>query len=330
MTQIAASDWNPFLEKYPNAHLLQTAEWGELKSNFGWETVRLQNGDNGAQILFCKLPLSFTIAYVPKGPVGPDWSVLWEEIDQVCRSKKVIFLRVEPDAWDVQNLGLEAKLNGFKGDCPTVQPRRTIVIDLRQSEEQILARMKQKTRYNIHLAEKRGIEIVETNDVDAFYNLMISTGERDAFGIHSKKYYSQAFNLFIQHLECKIFLAQYEKESIAGIMVFKRGDRAWYFYGASSEKERNRMPTYLLQWEAMKWAKSQGCMEYDLWGVPDENPEELEAQFETRTDGLWKVYRFKRGFGGELKRSAGAWDKVYMTFLYKVYMIWMRSRGGLQ
>ncbi|MBV6394873.1 MAG: hypothetical protein HFACDABA_00443 [Anaerolineales bacterium] len=103
-------------------------------------------------------------------------------------------------------------------------------------------------------------------------------------------------------------------------MVFARRRRVWYVYDASNDEERNRTPTYLLQWEAMKWAKARGCEEYDLWGVPDEDEATLEANFESRHDGLWGVYRFKRGFGGELKRAAQAMDRVYNSILYWAYL----------
>jgi lipid II:glycine glycyltransferase (peptidoglycan interpeptide bridge formation enzyme) len=111
-------------------------------------------------------------------------------------------------------------------------------------------------------------------------------------------------------------------------MVFRRGARAWYFYGASSEAERSRMPAYLVQWEAMRWAIRHGCREYDLWGVPDADEAQLEAQFTERSDGLWGVYRFKRGFGGQLVRSAGAWDRVYLPPLYALYRVWLGRRQG--
>jgi peptidoglycan pentaglycine glycine transferase (the first glycine) len=109
-------------------------------------------------------------------------------------------------------------------------------------------------------------------------------------------------------------------------MVFRLGVRAWYFYGASSDEERNRMPTYLLQWEGMRWAAGQGCLEYDLWGIPDEEEAVLEEQFSNRSDGLWGVYRFKRGFGGEMTRSVGAWDRVYNPLLYRLYQFWSGRR----
>ena len=109
-------------------------------------------------------------------------------------------------------------------------------------------------------------------------------------------------------------------------MVFAHGKRSWYVYGASSDRERNRMPAYLLQWEAIRWAMKRGCLEYDFWGIPDENEQVLEAEFTRRTTGLWGVYRFKRGFGGEIKRSVQALDKVYMPWLYSIYLRIMSGR----
>ena len=105
-------------------------------------------------------------------------------------------------------------------------------------------------------------------------------------------------------------------------MAFAHGDTAWYFYGASTDEERNRMPTYLLQWKAIQWAKGKGCKVYDLWGVPDYPENELEEGFLDRSDGLWGVYRFKRGFGGQLQRTIGAWDRVYQPLVYKLYQLW--------
>jgi peptidoglycan pentaglycine glycine transferase (the first glycine) len=110
-------------------------------------------------------------------------------------------------------------------------------------------------------------------------------------------------------------------------MVFSHGKRAWYLYGASNDEERNRMPAYLLQWEAMRWATQRGCTQYDLWGVPDAGEEDLEAQFERRSDGLWGVYRFKRGFGGVLRRAAPTYEKALNLPLFWLYRIWARQRA---
>jgi lipid II:glycine glycyltransferase (peptidoglycan interpeptide bridge formation enzyme) len=189
--------------------------------------------------------------------------------------------------------------------------------------------MKQKTRYNIKLAIKKGIQVEKTEDVSTFYELMVDTGKRDNFGVHSKSYYQLAYDLFSPKNNVALLVAKFQDIPLAGLMVFRSGNRSWYFYGASNNLERNRMPTYLIQFEAMKWAKSQGCDIYDLWGIPDEPEEILERDFESRSDGLWGVYRFKRGFGGEIKKSVPAYDRIYQPALYKLINIFQKARREL-
>jgi peptidoglycan pentaglycine glycine transferase (the first glycine) len=322
-----SNEWELFLERYPNAHLLQTSGWGELKSAFGWDPHAVCAGESGAQVLFRRLPLGFTFAYIPKGPLGQDWQVLWPEIDRLCRRKRAVFLKVEPDLWEPAGENVLTEIKDFIPARP-IQPPRTILISLQGDEEQWLERMKPKTRYNIRLAERKDIRITASTDVQAFHNMMLVTGTRDGFGVHSLDYVQRAYDLFAHTGDAVLLTAEYEGRPLAGLMAFARGDRAWYFYGASTDEERNRMPAYLLQWEAMRWAGSRGCSWYDLWGVPDMEEEELEANFTQRADGLWGVYRFKRGFGGELKRSAGAWDRVYQPLLYRLIQIYLARQQG--
>ena len=325
MPIVSLVEWNRFLQKHPNAHLLQTGEWGELKAGFGWEPVRIVNGEEGVQILFRKLPLGFTIGYIPK-PVISNQSIsdqFWEEIDEMCRRHRAIFLKLEPDSWNFEFIPY---LPSFIVSKHNIQPPRTMIIDLSGNEEEILARMKQKTRYNIRLAMKKGVTVRAWDDVESFHKMMLVTGDRDRFGVHSLEYYRCAYELFHPTGMCELLVAEYEGRPLAALMVLARGRRAWYFYGASTDEERNRMPTYLLQWEAVKWAKARGCEEYDLWGVPDEDEATLEANFENRQDGLWGVYRFKRGFGGELKRVAQALDRVYNPLLHWAYLRFIGNR----
>lgn len=322
MPAVSLAEWNQFLQHHPNAHLLQTGEWGELKSAFGWKPIRILSGEAGVQILFRKLPLGFTIGYIPKAVIG-EQSSLFGEIDGVCRKQHAIFLKFEPDAW---NDSFTLHPSSFIISNHNIQPPRTIVIDISGSEEEILARMKQKTRYNIRLAEKKGVTVRAWDDLAAFHQMMLVTGGRDGFGIHSLEYYKRAYELMQPKEMGKILVAEYEGKPLAALFVARNGDRAYYLYGASTDEERNRMPTYLLQWEAMKWAKARGCGEYDLWGVPDEDEETLEANFESRHEGLWGVYRFKRGFGGQLKRAAQAMDRVYNPLLYWAYLKFVGNR----
>lgn len=321
MPTVSLTEWNQYLSTRPNAHLLQTGEWGELKSSFMWRPVRVVQGDDGVQILFRELPLGLTIGYIPKANPSPS---LWQEIDSICRQNRAVFLKLEPDFWTDQ--ALETSHLKLVASSHNIQPPRTIIVDLRGSEEEILARMKQKTRYNIRLAEKKGVTVHAWDDVESFHEMMLATGERDGFGVHSREYYRRAYELLHPREMCEILVAEYEGKPIAALFAARHGDRAYYLYGASTDEERNRMPTYLLQWEAMKWAKAGGCEEYDLWGVPDEEEKALEADFESRRDGLWGVYRFKRGFGGQVRRAAQAIDRVYRPLLYQIYLKLMRNK----
>lgn len=320
MTEVTLPEWNQFLTKFPDAHLLQMGEWGELKKDFGWKPIRVISGDAGVQILFRRLPLGFTIAYIPKVVMSSELlrDEFWREIDSVCKRNRVIFLKVEPDVW-TEDFQLVPRSSFLVTSPHNIQPPRTITIDIQDSEENILSRMKPKCRYNIRLAEKKGVTVHARDDIAVFHEMMTVTGGRDGFGVHSKEYYQRAYELFHPKGTCELLVAEYEGKPLASLMVFANAKRAWYVYGASNNEERNRMPTYLLQWEAIRWAKAHGCEEYDLWGVPDENEETLEANFETRHDGLWGVYRFKRGFGGQLKRAAQALDRVYNPLLYWIY-----------
>jgi lipid II:glycine glycyltransferase (peptidoglycan interpeptide bridge formation enzyme) len=325
MPIVSLSSWNQFLSTHPNAHLLQTGEWGELKSAFGWKPVRVVTGEVGVQILFRKLPLGFTIGYIPK-PIISNQSVssqFWDEIDNVSRKHHSIFCKLESDTWETNFIHHPSSFILSKHN---IQPPRTIIVDIKDNEEEILARMKQKTRYNIRLAEKKGVTVRSWDDLESFHKMMLVTGGRDGFGVHSLEYYERAYELLHPKQMGELLVAEYEGKPLAALFVARNGNRAYYLYGASTDNERNRMPTYLLQWEAMKWAKAHGCDEYDLWGVPDEDEATLEANFETRHDGLWGIYRFKRGFGGELKRAAQALDRVYNPLLYWAYLRFIGNR----
>jgi lipid II:glycine glycyltransferase (peptidoglycan interpeptide bridge formation enzyme) len=328
MELLSPQAWENFISQNLQAHILQTSSWGALKSEFGWSPRFIRQGNTGAMMLFRPLPLGLSIAYIPRGPVGREnWDELWPGLDELCHQEKAIFLRVEPDIWEpVEGNFIDEQLPGFIQTDQTIQPPQTIVIDLDASEDDLMMGMKSKTRYNIRLAERKDVVVRPSVDVKTFHKMMLTTGNRDEFGIHSYNYYQRTYDLFSQKDACVLLIAEYQNQPLAGLMAFAYGDTAWYFYGASTNQERNRMPTYLLQWKAMLWAKNKGCKYYDLWGVPDYPEETLEDQFIERSDGLWGVYRFKRGFGGELRRTIGAWDRIYRPGFYKLYQLWTKSR----
>ena len=339
MPEVTSHEWDALLADCPSAHILQSSAWGKLKAAFGWECLRLisERAEQrvGAQLLFRSLPAGWTVAYIPKGPVSRDldpltladftqtWDILGAEIDEACRRKRAVFLKVEPDLASESHAS-SAPL-GFQLSSHAIQPPRTILVDLSGTEDDLLGRMKQKTRYNLRLAQKKGIKVAQSAEISSFYQLMQVTGQRDTFAVHSQAYFQRAYDRFSPTKQCKLLLADFEGELLGGIMVFTQGQRAWYLYGASANQRRELMAPYLLQWEAMRWARANGCTEYDLWGVPDASEAELEAQFASRADGLWGVYRFKRGFGGRVCRAAGPWDRVYRPLMYRGY-VWMMNR----
>lgn len=329
-------DWDALVRSHPAGHILQTSAWGQLKQAFGWRTQIVQADAGGALVLFRPLPFGRSLAYVPRGPVV-DWRAetqareLLPVLDAACRARGAFALKWEPELPDSTDCAALLRRLGLRPSPHTVQPRRSLVVDLRGSEAELLARMKPKARYNVGLAHKKDVTARPaqgSGDLERFIALMQATGARDAFAVHSPAYYRRAYDLFHRSGQCELILAEHAGQILAGVMVFAQGSRAWYFYGASSSQERNRMAPYLAQWEAMRWARARSALSYDLWGVPDASEAELEAGFEQRRDGLWGVYRFKRGFGGALVRTIGAWDRVYNPLLYRLYMALVSRRGA--
>jgi len=324
-----SASWDELLQSYPDAHLLQTSSWAAFKQAFGWSAMRVRAEHCAAQILLRRLPLGLSIAYLPKGPLGTQWQELWPQVDALCRQHHAIFLQVEPDLFEpLPNEVRTLWLAGFTPEEHTVQPRRTIIVDLTQDEDQLLAAMKQKTRYNIRLAQRHGVQVLTSADLEGFYRMMQTTAQRDGFALHSAEYYRKAYAIFEPQGQAVLLEAVLDQQPLAYLMAFLQHERAWYFYGASDDENRNLMPTYLLQWEAMRWAKANGAKTYDLWGIPDEDEAILEEQFTSRSDGLWGVYRFKRGFGGQVLRSAPAFIRVYKPLLYKAYQMMQTRRQG--
>ena len=321
--------WEMELARRPEAHLLQTTAWGTLKNAFGWQVLRLESGGGAAQVLVRRMPLGLRLAYVPRGPLGSWLPGLLPELDAACRTAGAFALTIEPDEPDEPSLAAELESNGFHRSAKPIQPRRTLVVDLSGAEDDVLARMQQKTRYNIRLAAKKDVLVEPWDDLAAFGRMMQHTASRDGFAAHHASYYVRAYELFHPARDCELLVARHAGEPLAALMVFARGARAWYLYGASLDRERSRMPAYLLQWEAMRWARARGCKRYDLWGVPDAELSELERDFSRRADGLWGVYRFKRGFGGQLVRWSGTWDRIYRPGQYALFRRLSRWRQSL-
>lgn len=363
----SAHDWDPALA-VAEGGFLQSWGWGEFKHEVGWTPGRyvlLATGNRrppqpliGAQILFRpvpRVPLPVSIAYIPRGPVAfaaaPEHDFItmrafWEGIHRQARGRGAIFLKVEPNTHLGEGIArpdVDRRMAAL-GFMPAarLQPARTIVLDLDKSEDALLKAMKPKTRYNLRLAVRRGVQVRQAEtlaDLHAFYKLLEVTAARDEFGIHTFAYYEKLWREFSGGSRLAgllILLADHPDPAeqaagpIAGLLALRFGKEAVYMYGASANKGREHMPNYLLQWEAIQWARTHGCSLYDFWGIPDPPAEtESEAQNElspvnTRS-GLRGVYWFKKGFGGREIDYPGAYDFVYNPFLYK---LWLRWRGA--
>jgi lipid II:glycine glycyltransferase (peptidoglycan interpeptide bridge formation enzyme) len=336
---LSARQWDDWVQKLPSGHLLQSWAWGDLKARFGWQPLRLAAIEEdrvlaATQVLFRPLLAGQMVtAYVPKGPLADrslplaaPAAALVSELHAICRRKRAVSLKLEPDWTDGTDEHNWLQAQGFVPSEQTIQPRRTVVIDLMPSEEAILSQMKSKTRYNIRLAQRKGVSVRlgTGDDLTAFYQMLRITGRRAGFGIHTLAYYQQAWQLFDPQGAVALLLARYNSKPLAAIMVFAWGKKAYYLYGASSDEERHRMPTYLVQWEAMRWAKARGCETYDLWGIPDVDsaqvgPDVAKAEaLGVLSTGMGGLYRFKRGFGGKEIRYVGAYDYVYNGALYRL------------
>lgn len=333
--------WDAFVASHPHGSILQTTNWARLKNRFGWSSHRVWLKKDGrfvagAQVLYRSAALGiFKIGYLPHGPLV-DWKddeqvkILFNQIDQSVYQHGAGILKLEPLLWQ-REIGEEdwsdiCQRGELVTPTDTIQPPRTIMVDIRSTEDEILAAMKSKTRYNIRLSARKDVTVREGTaaDIPAFIHLMQVTGQRDNFGTHDPHYYRDAFNLFAPD-QAVLLIAEYEERPLAAAFITAFGETATYLYGASSNEERNRMPAYAVQRAAIRWAKQKGCTQYDLWGIPDAPEDELESHFTQRKDGLWPVYRAKRGYGGQIQRTVGAADRVYNQRLYRLYK-WRRNR----
>ncbi|PIE79562.1 MAG: hypothetical protein CSA11_11780 [Chloroflexi bacterium] len=336
------AEWDAFVAAHPNGSILQTTAWAALKNKFNWGSQRVwlrKDGKlvAGGQILFRSKALGIIkIGYMPHGPLV-NWEddeqvkVLLNQIDQAAYKRGAGILKMEPLLWQADMpagaWGSLCEKHDILAHTDTIQPPNTVMLDLQPDLDEIMKRMKSKTRYNIRLSGRKGIVVRPgtKEDLPIFNGLMRVTGHRDGFGIHDPQYYKTVYDLFAPDNHLALFIAEFEERPLAAIMVSSFGNKAIYLYGASSNEERQRMPTYALQWAAIQWAKAQGCTSYDLWGIPDASAEELEAHFTNRHDGLWGIYRAKRGYGGQVQRTVGAADRVYNNMVYKLYQ-WWRNR----
>jgi lipid II:glycine glycyltransferase (peptidoglycan interpeptide bridge formation enzyme) len=332
----------------------ETDHWSLKTDHFNAAALILKR-----QIIRSGFAARLSILYSPKGPLleWEDESLrtrVLDDLQSFAKRQGAIFLKVDPDValgtgvpqseGDLidsfgQAVMSELKRRGWGYSSDQIQFKNTVLIDLNPAEEELLAKMKQKTRYNIRLAEKKGVSLRVGNqgDLPMLYKMYAETSVRDGFVIRDEGYYKTVWGLFMAGSHSSIagrtseipfaepLIAEVDNEPVAAIVVFYFAGRAYYVYGMSRDVYREKMPSYLLQWEAIRRAREHGCTVYDLWGAPDVFDE---------SDSMWGVYRFKEGLGGGVVRTLGAWDFAPNPLWYAMYskviprvLDVMRARG---
>lgn len=319
--------WNDFVSASECCNITQSYEWGELGPHLGAQTMRVGVIDDDGKLcaamllLITRAPIIHrTYFYAPRGPViddpsSPALTTLLNFVKAEARKQGAFMLKVEPGVDDEDERWLAVlQKHAFRANPYPVHIRNEWVLNIQPEEQEIQAEMKEKWRYNIRLAGRKGVTVRKGEgqaDLDAFYRIYETTSERDQFFIHNKAFYEEVARLYGKDERFALFLAEYQDQPIAGIIVLRYGRWSWYMYGASSNEHRNLMPNHLLQWKGMQWAKSHGCWYYNFRGIPEILEEGQE---------LWGVYVFKRGFGGYAIRALETHDLVYQPLVYNVYM----------
>ncbi len=319
--------WNDFVSASECCNITQSYEWGELGPHLGAQTMRIGVVDEEGKLCAAMLMLIVRAPiirrpyfYAVRGPViddpsSPALTTLLNFVRAEARRQGAFMLKVEPSVDDEDERWLLAlRRHGFRPNPYAVHIRNEWVLNIQPDEQELLAGMKEKWRYNIRLAGRKGVTVRRGEgqaDLDTFYKIYEMTSERDQFFIHNKAFYEEVLRLYSPDDRFALFLAEYQGEPIAGIIVLRYGRWSWYMYGASSNEHRNLMPNHLLQWHGIQWAKSHGCWYYNFRGIPDILEEGQE---------LWGVYIFKRGFGGYAIRALETHDLVYQPLVYNVYM----------
>lgn len=327
--------WNGFVACWISGDLLQSYEWGEVKARSGgWEPIRLMAVEDGAPVAVASIlrraipRLGKSLFYAPRGPVGDlsNREILAGLIDAVrslAKERSAVLLKVDPPtSIDDHQSELNLRAIGFRpidgAGFGGTQPKCVMQLDLTRSEDDLLAACKPKTRYNIRLAERKGVAVRQAedeNDLRAFYDLLLETAKRDRFLVRDYSYYRVLWEVLSPPEFVRLFLAEYGNQPIAGALCFYMGDRCWYTYGASSNSHREVMPNHLMQWSMIRHAKSIGCRVYDFRGVSPRREHDPN-------DRLQGLNRFKEGFGAHYMEYIGEYD---LPFSRPMYWVWSKA-----
>lgn len=328
VTKENSEKYTQFLSKHDRCNFQQSIEWGKVKTSWQNEIVLAENAQGeivGAiSVLIRKIPIFGNIMYSPRGPIcdihnKEIMEQLTNGLNELARQRNAFVLKIEPDIKSedkefrkiAEQIGFKIK-DDAKNFSEEIQPRYVFRLDIKgKTEEEVFENFHSKTRYNIRLATKKGVEVKEGTkaDLKEFHKIMVETGKRDGFIIRPLSYFEKMYDeLAPNHM--KLLMAYHEGEPIAGIIPIMYGSKTWYLYGASSNSHRNLMPNYLLQWEAIRTAIASGHDMYDFRGV---------CGIVDETHPQYGLYRFKKGFGAEFTEFLGELYIPFKPITYKLY-----------
>jgi len=353
---LQAWEWGEF-QKSVDRRILRI---GVIGKSFEERNKKVSSDDLLAVALIVKYDLPFRQSYLycPRGPVMSQKFIkskvykvkdqksgivdfLIEKIKKITEKEKAVFLKIDPPIRMNQEQGAPPLLGearwgiskNFKKSLNEIQPRNTLILDLTKSEEELLKEMKPKTRYNIRLAERKGVRIrnyesgiMNQEYFEKFWELVEETSRRDKFSSHNKNYYwkmLESLNGICKNsLTAKLYLAEYKNRTIAANIVLSFGDFCVYLHGASSSEHRNVMAPYLLQWRQILDAKKTGCKAYDFWGI-----DSSKSQINSKSNDWSGITRFKKGFGGQERNYVGAYDLIFSRKKYYAYKLSKKIRS---
>lgn len=301
---------------------LQSKDWAEFQKSLGRRVFEYNQDGIRTYIFKHNIPFGKNYLYIPHGPeidfnamtggIKNPISNFIRWLKDLAKEERSIFIKAEPLFDSIAQILAE---NKFKKSKKEIQPSKDLIIDLDKDEEELLRLMHHKTRYNIRVAEKHGIHVDAGRDLETFWKLLKKTSKRDKFSSHEKKYYEKLLGFFENNrdIATKLFIAKHEEKPIAAAIVLTHGESGYYLHGASNYKHRNLMAPHLLHWQIIKYLKSKGFKNYDMWGI--------NAR---RCPG---VTRFKLGWGGRSVEYPGSFDLTTRWAWHLLYKIYQRVRN---
>ncbi len=322
-------------------HPLQTWEWGEFRKTTGVTVDRLgffENGilQRGLQVTFHPIPVfGQNVGYFPKGDMPDDEQIA--ALKELASNRNALFVKLEPNiAQKVGTPSAHSHIVDFLEKHGAVAGRPlftkyTFQLNLDHSEEELFERLESKTRYNVNLAHKKGVQIFENTTKEGmqqYVDILAETTKRQGFYAHNTEYFTKMFDHLAPSGIMRIFTAVYEGKVLVSWILFIHNGVLYYPYGASRREHRDVMASNLLMWEMIRFGKAQGCHVFDMWGSLGPEP--------NQSDPWFGFHRFKKGYGGDLVEFLGTYDLVTNPSMYGIFKVtddlrwkWLRLKAKL-